>query len=48
MSAATTCPLCWAQFPTAEELAQHEQMESMVDWPLDYDPSTNAETMWVA
>lgn len=39
------CDLCWAEFDTDEELAQHEAMERMVDWPLgDYEPSTYAAT----
>lgn len=30
-----TCPLCWYQFPTEEELAQHEQMEASVAYEIE-------------
>lgn len=35
---AARCPLCWYEFPTIEELAQHEDMERAVDWPLATNP----------
>ena len=37
-----TCPLCWHEFPSIEELVQHEELEELVPWSLtneDQDPS---------
>lgn len=34
MSPTAKCDLCWAEFPTAEELAKHVEMEESVDWPV--------------
>ena len=30
-----TCPLCWYQFPTEEELAQHVEMEASLTYEVD-------------
>lgn len=29
------CELCWAEFDTEEELAQHIEMEEAVDYRID-------------
>lgn len=30
-----TCPLCWYQFPTEEELAQHVAMENSLIYEVE-------------
>ena len=30
-----TCPLCWYQFDTEDELAQHEQMEASLTYEVE-------------